>query len=109
MAKRRTTQTTERRDMVKTCAFWGLAISAVMYVVGGIIAFVAKYTGSVGAILNQISSILSLLASLGLLVAIALPAYGYVRGKKRAWKIFYWIALIIYVLGVVFGMLPRFI
>ena len=112
MAKRKTTttvRTTERRDMVKTCAFWGLAISAVMFVVGGIITFIASNTGSVGAILNQVSSILNLLASLALLVAIALPAYGYVRGRKRFWKVFYLIALVIYVLGVVFGMLPRFI
>lgn len=111
MAKRRTrtVQTTERRDMVKICAFWGLAISAIMFVVGGVIAFIAKYTGSVGTVLNQISSIASLIASIALLIAIALPAYGYVRGRKRIWKIFYWIALAIYVFGVVFGMLPRFI
>lgn len=111
MAKKKTTttQTTQTRDTVKTCAFWGLAVSSIMYVVGGIIAFIAKYTGDLGALLNQISSILSLLANVALLVAIAVPAYGYVRGKKREWKIFYWIALVIYVLGVVFGMLPRFL
>lgn len=84
-------------DVVKVCAFWGLAVSAVLYVVGGIFKFF-KILGSLVGILNMLGSI-------ALAIAVAIPAYRYVQGKKKAWKVFYWIALIIYVLGVVLSII----
>ncbi len=112
MAKRKkttTTTTTYHRDFVKICAFWGMAISAVLYLISGILAFVARYTGEVGATLQSVASIFSLIANLAIVVAIAFPAYGYVRGRSRDWKIVYWILLAVFVLGVVFGALPTWL
>lgn len=114
MAKRKTkTASAERRDTVKFCAFWGLAISAILYVVSGLISFLIRILSNIDArtasVLGQISGIASLLASIALAVAIAIPAYSYVRGRGRNWKIFYWVVLAIYVLGIVFGLLPTFI
>lgn len=108
MAKKSTSRSTTSHSAVQVCAFWGLAISAILFIVGGILAFIASHTGDFGAILTQISSIFSLIASIALAVAIALPAYGYVRGRSKGWKIFYWICLIVYIFGIVLGMLPRF-
>jgi ABC-type glycerol-3-phosphate transport system permease component len=98
MAKKRTrTESTERRDYVKFCAFWGMAIAAILFVVGGILNWLN---------LGTIASICNLIAQIALAVAIAVPAYGYVRGRSKGWKIFYWIALVIYIFGVVFGAIP---
>lgn len=116
MAKKKTktkTAAAERRDIVKICAFWGLAISAIMYVTSGLITFIVKLLSNIDArtagVLGQISGIASLVASIALAVAIALPAYSYVRGKNKNWKIFYWVVLSIYVLGIVFGLVPAFL
>lgn len=97
MAKKaKYTEAERKNDLTKFCAFWALAISAVMFVVGGVISFVG---------LGEIGAIFDLLAKTALVVAIAIPAYKYVRSKKKGWKIFYWIALAIYVFGVVFGVI----
>lgn len=115
MAKRKTkTPSNTNRDLVKVCAFWGLAISAILYVVSGLINFLVKVIESLrdtktAAVLGQISGIASIVASVALAVAIAIPAYSYVKGKGRNWKIFYWIVLAVYVLGIVFGLLPSFL
>ncbi len=105
-----TTTTTQRRDTVTFCAFWGLAISAVLYVTSGLIKFITSLIKNLSpetaSVLNKITGITSLLGSIAIVVAVALPAYGYVRGKKKGWKIFYWIALAVFVFGVVFGAIP---
>lgn len=115
MAKRKTKSTSNaNRDIVKICAFWGLAISAILYVVSGLIDFLVKVIESLrdtktAAVLGRISGIASIIASVSLAVAIAIPAYGYVKGKGRNWKVFYWIVLAVYILGIVFGLLPSFL
>lgn len=115
MAKRKVkTATAERRDIVKVCAFWGLAISAILYVASGVINLLTEFVSSLhdtqtASLLTRISGIASIAASIALAVAIAIPAYGYVKGKSRGWKIFYWVVLAIYVLGMVFGLLPSFV
>ena len=50
-----------------------------------------------------------MLAKIALLVAIAIPAYDWVKYKKTAWRVTYWIALVIYVFGVVFGIIKVYI
>ena len=101
-----TTEARERRDTVQFCAFWSLAIAATLFVVAAILNVVRSVFGIDGnAALNWCISIFELLAKVALLVAIGIPAYGYVRGRKKAWKIFFWVALVIYALGVVFSVI----
>ena len=57
------------------------------------------------ALLKRSNSVLELIGKLALLVAIAFPAYEYSRRLHKAWRIIFWIALVIYVLGCVLGML----
>jgi lysylphosphatidylglycerol synthetase-like protein (DUF2156 family) len=116
MAKRqKKTQTAsgERRDLTMFCAFWAMTIAAMMYILSGVINLFIKLisdisTKTAGA-LSTITSVANFLANLALVIAIALPAYGFVRGRSRSWKVFYWIALAIYALGVVFGMISGLI
>ena len=104
-----TKTTTTRRtvitngSIIKTCAFWGMAVAAVLYLVSGIIALIDKFAGTS---LSQIVGIFSLLGNIAIIVAIALPAYTYVSGRNKNWRIMYWILLAVFVLGVVFGAIP---
>lgn len=90
----------ERRDITKLCAFWGIFIAAILFVASGILGFFDL--GNVG---TTIISVFNLIGKLALLVAVAFPAYGYVRGKAKVWKIIFWVALVVYVAGCVFGVI----
>lgn len=95
MAKQRT-EAAARRSFVKLCAFIALFLSAVIFVIGGLLA------GS------KAGSILDLIAKIALLIGIAFPAYEYARGLNKVWRIIYWVALVIYALGCTFGVLKGF-
>ena len=94
--KRRTTHR-ESVDIVKVCAFWGIFLAAALFIASGILNLInVSFT---------IISILDLIAKLALLVAVAFPAYSYVRGRGKVWKIISWVAMIIYILGCVFSVI----
>lgn len=94
------------------CAFWGMVIAAVAYIFSGLFRFLINWidgiSHSVASVLNTISSVTQLLGSIALLIAIAIPAWQFVKYKSKGWRVCYWIALVIYVLGVGFGMLSAF-
>lgn len=94
--KRQRTESAAKHDLVKLCAFIGILISAIIFVVSGILTWVNGSLGTIGAVLN-------LIAQLTLLVAVAFPAWDYVKYRTQAWRIVYWIALIVYIFGCVFG------
>ncbi len=111
MAKKKSTEAKQRTDLTKFCAFWSVAISAVMYICSGIIALVQKalnmLDGATGDALTRVCGILVFLGNIALVIAIGLPAHGYVRGKSKGWKVFYWIAMIVFALGIVFNVIPN--
>ena len=92
MAKRSTRVARERVDLTKFCAFWGMAIAAIMYICSGVISliinFVNKLSSETANALSLTVSIFTLLGNIAMIIAIGLPAYGYVRGKTKGWKIF---------------------
>ena len=51
--------------------------------------------------LDTINGVLNMLSMVGLLIAVAFPAYSYISGKGRNWRIFYWVVLIMYICGLV--------
>ena len=93
MAKKQRTEGQAKRDLVKFCAFVALIVAAFTFTFGGL------FNGSVAG------NILDLIAKLALLVAIAFPAYTFSRGLSIVWRVIFWIALVIYILGCVLGML----
>ena len=113
MAKRTTRRYSESRDLTKFCAFWGVVIAAFMYIFSGLLNLLIKFVDSIKAsksasVMSNIASVATLLGNIALIIAIAIPAYGYVRGKSKGWKVCYWLAIIVYAFGVVFGMLSAF-
>lgn len=93
-----------KNDFIRACAFWGILISATLFVVGGIL----NWLGGISNIFPTIASICNLIAAIAIVIAIAIPAWDWVKYKKVGWKVTFWIALVIYVFGVVFGMIPAF-
>ena len=96
MAKKNTTHTSEKRSLTKFCAFWGIVIAVTLLIVTAIF-------NAVGGSLGLIGSIADLVAKIALIIAVAFPAYDYVKGKSKAWKIIFWISLVLYIVCIVLG------
>ena len=99
-------QTTQHRrpvfssvSIVDLLAFLALAASAILLVIGPILKWALENTG--GAVVMQA---LNLVQQYCVLAAIAIPGWYFVRGKRKAWKIAYFVFLAIYVAGTILGM-----
>ena len=72
------------------CAFWGMIIASVSYIFSGLFRFLVNWINDishdVASILSLVSNIMSLLGSIALLVAIAIPAWQYVKYRSKGWK-----------------------
>lgn len=101
MAKRNSSRSTTvtATSIVNICAFVALSLSALLYVVGGILNWCGFWS---------VTNALNMIASYALLVAIAIPAWRFVRSKKQVWRVLYLIALIVYIFGVLFGYIAPF-
>lgn len=99
----KTTTTVRKRSMVEFCAFWGLAIVAVLFVVTAILNAIRRLLEI--NVLDSVITAFDVVAKVALLVAVGLPGFSYVRGRSTGWKVFFWVALIIYALGVVFSVI----
>ena len=87
--------------LINILAFLALSAAALLLLVGPIVrGLVEKTDGGVG---GQVLQILNVVAMYCLLGAIAIPAWHFVRGKRRGWKVFYFIMLVVYILATVFG------
>lgn len=96
MAKKTTSSSSERRNFTKFCAFWGIVIAVALLI------FTAIFN-AIGGSLGMLGSLFDLVAKVALIIAVSFPAYDYVRGKTKGWKIVYWIALVLYIVCIVLG------
>ena len=105
MAKKTDNKQTQRRStpsrvsIVDLLAFLALAASAILLVIGPILRWALANTG--GAVVMQA---LNLVQQYCVLAAIAIPGWYFVRYKRKAWRIAYFIFLAIYVAGTILGM-----
>lgn len=93
------------------CAFWGMVIAGFTHFFGGLFRALVKWAFSdsnAARVLNRIADICTLLGNIALLIAIALPAYQFVKYKTKGWRVFYWIAFALFLVGVVFGVVLQF-
>ena len=86
-------------SIVDRLGFLALAASAILLVIGAILRWVLANTG--GAVVMQA---LNLVQQYCVLAAIAIPGWYFVRYKRKAWRIAYFIFLAIYVAGTILGM-----
>lgn len=85
-------------SLVNVLAFLALAAAAILLVIGPILKWILDNTG--GGVIMQA---LNLVAQYCLLAAIAIPGWFFVRGKRKGWKIAYFIFLAIYIAGTILG------
>ncbi|MBS1400589.1 MAG: hypothetical protein HPZ86_07305 [Clostridia bacterium] len=95
--KKTTTTTTTKRTsgkswLIRACSYFALVIAAFLFLLGGILN-------------NSITNVLNLIGQLLMVVGIGFPSYDYTRGKHKAWKIVYWVALAVYIFGCIFGVI----
>lgn len=90
------TEAKQRSDLTKFCAFWGITLAALMFVVSGILQIIDSLLNLQSNEMYYCITALDFISKLALLVAVGIPAYGYVRKKKSGWKITYIIAIIFY-------------
>lgn len=100
----KTTRTTRRAtlsatSLVRACTYFALLIAAAIFLFNGIINLLDI------AVLKRLASAFNLIGQILLAIGIAIPAYDYSRGKKRVWRILFWAALVVYLLGCVFGVI----
>lgn len=88
-------KTTSKSSFTKFCAFWGITLAATLFLVNGILKLLTNL-GVESDGLNSCMSAFDFIAKLALLVAVGIPAYGYVRNKKLGWKIVFIIAIVFY-------------
>ena len=75
-------------SLVNVLAFCALAAAAILLVIGPILKWLLENTG--GAVIMQA---LNLVSQYCLLAAIAIPGWFFVKGKRKAWKIAYFVFL----------------
>ena len=96
------------------CAFWAVVISGFAYLFGGIFKLIVSFIkddlhgNNTANILNSIYHIFTFLGNLALIVAVAIPAWNYVKYRAVGWKVVFWIGLIGFAFGAVLGMLGGF-
>ena len=88
-------------ELVRICAYFALAISALTFLFNGIVACFEI------PVLPKALGIVEVVGKACLLIGIAIPAYDFTCDKHVAWQIIYWIALVVFAAGCVFGLLPQ--
>ncbi len=86
-------------SLVNVLAFCALAAAAILLVIGPILKWLLENTG--GAVVMQA---LNLVSQYCLLAAIAIPGWFFVKGKRKGWKIAYFVFLAVYIAGTILGM-----
>lgn len=73
------------------------------------LAFIAMVLAIVILLVNaiigsgQVANVLALIKDLALLAALAIPAFYFTKGKPKWVKIVYWIVLVCFIVGAIFG------
>ncbi len=97
--KKTTTKTLSANSLIRVCAYCALVISATIFLFNGTVNLLDI------AVLKRLMSTLNFVGQILLAVGIAIPAYDYTCGKRSVWRVIYWIALFVYLLGCVFGVI----
>ena len=95
----KTTKTYSANRVIRVCAYLALLISAGIFLFGGLISWLGW------SALSKVVSILDIIGKILLIIGVAIPAHDFTAGKKPVWRVLFWFALIIYVLGCVFGII----
>ena len=96
----RRTTTTRTYSIPTLCAFWGVVLSAVAMFIGFFIKLL-DFCGVTISWANTLMGVCSMISMIALLIAVAFPAYNYVRGRNRNWKIVFYASIVLYICGII--------
>ena len=99
--QRKERSTTHTTNIVNILAFCALTAAALLLLIGPFLRWMLNHVDVPGGAITL--QILNTVAMYCLLGAIAIPSWHFVRGKRKGWRIFYFIMLAVYVLATVFG------
>lgn len=97
--KKTAAETLSAGALVRVCAYCALVIAAAIFLFNGIVNVLDI------SVLKKLMSTLNFVGQILLAVGIAIPAYDYTCGKRVIWRVVYWAALLVYLLGCVFGVI----
>ncbi len=84
-------------SLIRSCSYFALVIAAGLFLFNGIVSALDL------TVLTTVASVLSLIGKVLLAIGIGFPAYDYTAGKSKVWRIVFWIALVVYIVGCVLG------
>ena len=99
MAKTTKRSSVSTSSVTRTCSYFALVIAAAIFLFSGLVGFLGLTA------LLPLVSVFNLIGQICLVIGIAFPAYDFTAGKKKVWRLIFWIALVVYVFGCVFGIL----
>ena len=97
--RKTSSETLSAGALVRVCAYCVLVISACIFLFNGVVNLLDI------SVLKKFMSALNFVGQILLAVGLAIPAYDYTCGKRVIWRVVYWIALLVYLLGCVFGVI----
>ncbi len=95
--KKSTSRHTTSNGIIRACTYFALVIASAIFLFNGIVRALDITS------LTKIASAISLIGQICLVIGIGFPAYDYTIGKSKVWRVVFWIALVVYVFGCVFG------
>ncbi len=85
----------DNNNLIRMMAYFSLVILAVM-------VFITKLLPLVGInIQGGFFSLLSTIENVMTMLVLAVVGYEFVSGKKKIWKIIYWISLAVFLVGII--------
>lgn len=88
---------TNNKNILNLLSFFALIIVAVLIVINNLLPAIGVNVS------GRLFSILGTIKDIFILIVIGLSAYNFVAGKSKGWRITYWIAIVLFIVGVVLG------
>lgn len=85
-----------KSSLSKFCAFWGVTFAALLFFVNGILQLLKERFGVNPDGIEKWIVGIDFVSKLALLIAVGVPAFGYVNDKKIGWKIVYILSITFY-------------
>ncbi len=86
---------TSNRNILNLLSFFALVIAGLLILVTNLLPICGVKIG------GPLISILSIIKELFIVIVVGISAYKFVSDKSKAWKIIFWIAIAIFVAGIV--------
>ncbi len=85
--------------VIRVCSYFALVLAAAIFLFNGVVQTLGI------TLFVPLIALFNLIGQICLVIGIAFPAYDFTVGKKKGWRIVFWVALFVYVFACVFGVI----